>query len=207
MYIGPGGKLPTLAACTIQGVVNGVHVDSGMVQGMNISIQNVSGVGVLCRSDSAPTEASSLMLGGGSIVGAASSDIFVSIGCTAQVDGFTLGNLPCAVPKADAFGIYVEGDAAVTTGGGSISCMSQDGVSLRNNTALSVNNPTADIQGTIISHCGCTALYAEVGKATATGVTMSHSHWGLIQRSALSSTATRASLFSVTRWEYLHVQQ
>jgi hypothetical protein len=138
------------------------------------------------------------MLGGGSISGAATYDIFASTECTADVDGVTLGSQgACAVPKADAFGIYAEGNASVTMAGGAIACMSEDGVSLRNNAALTVNAPSVEIQGVTISHCGCTGFYAEVGKGTAMGATLSHNHWGLIQHSALSSTAATASLFAV----------
>jgi hypothetical protein len=206
IYVGPGGI--AVINGTIRKTVNGVHVDTGTVSASGLTVDTVSGEGVLCRSDSSAT--TSTFGNGGyyatiNIAGAAKHDIFASTGCSISLG--TQANLglgdtwPCPTNKRDTYGLYAEGNAIVSlVGAGRASCMTNDGISLRNNAGLSTNAPTVSL-GTSsyvwnIAHNGCAGLYAEVGTLSAYHATIESNHWGVVQHSASSGATALVNLSS-----------
>jgi hypothetical protein len=204
IYVGAGG-IATISA-TIKKTVNGVHVDTGSVSVSALTVDSVSGDGVLCRSDASATSSS---FGNGGyyaspfvIAGAAKHDIFASTGCSiymgSQVYNLALGDQwPCPSSKRDAYGIYAEGNAIVSlVGSGRIGCMTNDGISLRNNAGLTTNTPNVSLSSAAwsIAHNGCAGLYAEVGTLSAKNALIESNHWGVVQHSASSGSTALVSL-------------
>ena len=111
----PASSRVQLNFVTIEAVVNGIHVDGGVVsvlQEQTLTIKNVSGDGVLCRSDTAPALQSGLdpkELSFSVIVqGAKNHDIFASTNCTGGLLSCQLGQaVPCPSSKVDEFGVYI----------------------------------------------------------------------------------------------------
>ena len=181
---------------SINQVTNGIVVDGGTVT-CGATITNASNAGVLCQSVTDPQSTSNLATAcnaaySGSVAISAASvyDVFAGTGCrTAASFVVQLGTMSgtCPSPKTDRFGIYSEGDAQISTSG-TIRCMSEDAISLRANSALTVNAPQVTFSSGALEHSGCTGAYAEVGRLTVFGSNVMYNHTGVVQRSPQSST-------------------
>jgi hypothetical protein len=184
---------------SVRGVSNGVHLDGGQWEsGSNNYITNVANAGVLCRSDRRPS-AISRAYGDLTIDMASGFGVLASTNCNINYGvSLSIGarSTSCAPAKNGGYGIYAESNAIVRSVGTNINCMNNDGVSLRSNPALAVNNPTVTIRGSI-RHSGCAGAYAEVGRLRIFGTTVSNNHWGVIQRSANSSVDPTQSLVNL----------
>ncbi len=207
--VGIGASME-LGAVSIARVQTGIAINGGTVHlGNNLQIQDVSGDGVVCRSDADPTTPSTIDVpssaypGSITVLRAGDHAVFAGQGCS--ISGSSLNGLPmtlgtpppCPLPKQDMWGLWVEGNATVS-GYGNVTCMSQDGLSLRSNPALATNAPSVTWYGlsdngfgspvlSTIVHNGCAGLYAEAGTLALTYATVSGNHWGAVQRSPDSS--------------------
>jgi hypothetical protein len=74
--------------------------------------------------------------------------------------------------------------------------MTEDGITLRSNPDAAVNSPSVTFKGTI-RNTGCVGAYAEVGTLNITGSTIQDNHFGVVQRSALSSTDAADALITL----------
>lgn len=196
---------------TISNVINGLSVDGGTADfnGATLNVANASNAGILCQSTTDSQIQSQLSLshtyGGCSSITtvAAKYGIFAGTGCrtTGNSDACNSVNLgtisgPCPSPKTDRFGIYAEGDAQVNVSG-TIRCMSEDGVTLRANAALSTNAPQVTFSSGSLEHSGCNGAYAEVGRLTVFGTNVVYNHTGVVQRSPLSSTDAASAVVNL----------
>jgi hypothetical protein len=198
---------------TIQNGQVGIQIDSGTCAiYSNSYVQKMSDTGVLCRSSTTPNVSSILQpvtdYGAAlHILQAANYDLRASLGCSIN-SGSQGGYLQlflgqqsapsCPNPKQDAYGLYVEGNASVAPELLTVECESNDGVSLRTNSAFSTNTPTVTIpNSSLIESSGCNGIYAETGTVSAIGTTISHNHWGVVQRSALGSSSPTQSIVNL----------
>lgn len=183
---------------------HGIVVDGGALTWGTISVSDIKDTGILCRSDNQATIASKITSSKITAQRAAKYDIFAGTGCVLSQFGssdaldLALGETKCA--GNDNFGLYMEGDAKASGVAFTINCMTQDGISLRANSALAANAPTFVVYAgskNSVKYCGCAGVYAEVGKINLTNTTISHNHWGVIQRSALAANDPNAALVNL----------
>jgi hypothetical protein len=194
---------------TVTGVTNGLILDGGtasVTPNLSLSITKASNAGILCQSRTDLQTLSELSIGGFGDYGAAlvitetaSYAIFAGTGCriTATRPYLSPVSGTCPTTKTDRFGIYAEGDAQVSVTGGTIRCMSEDGISLKANSALSVNAPQVTFSSGTLEHNGCSGAYAEVGRLTVFGSTVMYNHTGVVQRSPLSSADASSAIVNL----------
>jgi hypothetical protein len=202
-----GGSLTNNGSCytlTVTRADQGIVVDGGTLGWCNITASDIKDTGILCRSDNQATVASKVYSSMITVQRAAKYDIFAGTGCVLSQwnsgDALdpVLGETKCV--GNDRFGLYMEGDAKASGVKFTVNCMTQDGIALRANSALVSNAPTFNIyagSANSVKYCGCAGIYAEVGKMALTGTTISHNHWGVIQRSALAANDADSALVNL----------
>jgi hypothetical protein len=204
------GGAATLAYTTIQQGQLGIRIDTGSAAlYATVTIEDMSDTGVLCRSDVNPSASSVFTgaTGSGTLYAlrCANYDVFASRGCSVAASPgsayLRLGEQlapSCPNPKRDNYGIYAEGNASVTPYFIQTECQNQDGVSLHSNASLSTNAPIVTVpNGSLIESSGCYGIYAEVGTLSALGTTITHNHWGVVQRSLAGSTDPTKALIDL----------
>jgi hypothetical protein len=222
VYVGPGGSL-SADGVVITKTTTGAIVDGGSltVQYSTLGLTDLSGDGIVCKSVSSPSASSSVWVstlyndeyGWLTSARVAGRAIYASTNCqvgSSQYGGISLGSsLPCPSPKRDGDGIVADSNAIVTVDG-SVECMSGDGIALRANSAVAVNNPQVTMEiacswengscyPSYLGHNGCAGGYADCGKLTLDGVQLVHNHWGAHQKSsAAASTDPSLALVHVT---------
>ncbi len=204
VYVGTtpssGSTSVSLNGTVIKNVVNGVHVDGGSVTG-STAISFVSNFGVLCRSDTV-TSKNSMLAGGWTISSAANADIFAGYNCATAANGYIQVNLgtnsgACPSPKQDQIGLYAESNASITLYASNIRCMNEDGITLRAASGSTTNAPSVIANAVTLQHNGCNGAYAEVGSLRIYSSNIFENHWGVVQRSSLSSATLTDALVNL----------
>jgi hypothetical protein len=198
-----GGSLTSGAGTiTIARADQGIIVDGGSLTWDTITVNDIKDTGILCRSANQATVASKFQSYAVTVQRAAKYDILAGNGCvlspTSSSLTLALGEAKCV--GNDSIGLYMEGNAKASGVKFTINCMTQDGISLRSNSALASNAPTFNVYAgstNSVKYCGCAGIYAEVGKMALTGTTISHNHWGVIQRSALAANDADSALVNL----------
>ncbi len=210
MHVVVGTLSVNSCSANITNVTNGILLDGGSigVLASNVSVAKASNAGFLCQSqtDLQALSEFSISSAGWNESGLALTDtvnfgIFAGTGCRITSAGWApvgVGTMSgaCPSPKIGRFGIYAEGDAQVSVSGSTIRCMSEDGISLRANSGLSVNAPQVSFSGGL-EHNGCTGAYAEVGRLTVFGSSVMYNHTGVVQRSPQSSTDASSAVVNL----------
>jgi hypothetical protein len=205
IYVGTtpssGTTTAYLSSPQVKNVVNGVHIDGGTVSG-SATVTGTSNFGVLCRSDTV-TSLKSTIGGSWNVSSAANADIFAGYNCITTQNSYIVPYLgqssgACPNPKQDQVGLYAESNANVTLYAGSIRCMNEDGITLRAASGSTTNAPTVLASTVTLQHNGCNGAYAEVGSLRIYSSNILGNHWGVLQRSALSSTTASDALVNLS---------